>query len=171
MVQKQKTLVPEKTGLGSLEINQLTGDLHQDGLNRYELDLIEAAEFTSQFLSNITSNQEKLQQLYKPFIGEGEFCIQYTDEYSFDFTKPLKKTCDAKLHFNLDSLNLEPKERHAFLLLVGDKYDPYTNSVTLDDGLDGCDSHTDAQYDRVLKKYSEQLRELLKVSKVSLLIE
>ena len=65
--EKAKTLVPEKAGLGTLELQTLTGDLDKDGVSRYELDFIEAAEFTGDLLSKMANDTDKLRALYKPF--------------------------------------------------------------------------------------------------------
>ena len=60
LIEKSKNLVPEKDGLGSLDIQTLSGDLNKDGLNRYELDFVEAAEFTNQLLTNMANDGDKL---------------------------------------------------------------------------------------------------------------
>ena len=166
--EKAKTLVPEKAGLGTLELQTLTGDLDKDGVSRYELDFIEAAEFTGDLLSKMANDTDKLRALYKPFEPKGDICIEFQDEYNYDFSKPSPVNCQAKVHVKVPAVVDKPPERHTLLLLAGKRYNPYTDTITLVDETSDAEKQNDAAYDRltILKNCALQLEMMIAIAKV-----
>jgi hypothetical protein len=106
--------------------------------------------------------------MYKPFEHNPDgVCIEFIDKYTFDFSKPCPLNNHVALYVKVSLLGLSAPERHAFLLLVGSRYDPYTDSVKLHDPVNEQDS-LGADYDRytTLAKYHLQLQELVSAAKV-----
>jgi hypothetical protein len=60
LIKKAQTVVPERDGFGTLDIATLTGNLEKDGVNRYELDLLESVEFTRDLILKMMNDGPKL---------------------------------------------------------------------------------------------------------------
>ena len=73
----------------------------------------------------------------------------------------------AKVHFKVSSVIDTAVERHTLLLLAGDKYDPYTDSITLKDESTEAEKYNDAEYDRftILKNCGAQLEKMVEIAK------
>ena len=166
--EKARTLVPEKPDMGTLELQTLTGDLDKDGVSRYELDFIEAAEFTGDLLSKMAIDSDKLRALYKPFEPKGDICIEFQDEYKYDFSKPSPVNCQVKVHVKVPAVIDNLTERHTLLLLAGKRYNPYTDTITLVDETSDSEKQNDAAYDRftILKNCALQLEKMIAIAKV-----
>jgi hypothetical protein len=169
--EKAKTLVPEKSGLGTLELETLTGNLDVDGINRYELDFIEAADFTGDLLLKMQNDTEKLKSLHKEFEPKGDICIEFREDYTYDFSKPAPINSQTKVHVKVSSVVENGHQRHTLLLLAGKQYSPYTDTITLVDETNDSEKQNDAAFDRytILENCSKQLQEMLKIAQVLLI--
>lgn len=96
------------------------------------------------------------------------------DSFTFDFTKPKSANSTVKLHLDLDKLfeAFNEKQKHSLLLLAGDLYDPFTNSITLTSKAEELEQTSNLEYDRHqnIMKLANQLNLLLKNAKVQLFL-
>ena len=79
-----------------------------------------------------TKTTETAQTKPASFIpSNSPLCFEYSTSYSYDFTAPQPRNSTVTLHVAVEQLALSPCIKHKFLLLAGDKFDPYTSIVKL----------------------------------------
>jgi hypothetical protein len=124
LVKRSKIKVEERAVTSIDTIAPITGDIDKDGLNRYELDFMEQATVVKELLLKLQKDQFQP----KKFEKKGSICLQVNSSFEFD-----KKSTEKSylLHVPLDALSIDKKQRHSLILLVGKRFDPYTNSFTL----------------------------------------
>ena len=121
-------------------ISNITGDIDNDGLHRFELDWYETAEWTKSLLESMRDDRELLAKKQKEFIPYSQntpLCFKKTAYHSFDFSKRPATHHPATLLVKVSELQLKPDERRRFLLLAGEYYDPELDVVTLDADIEG----------------------------------
>ncbi|KAH6566611.1 hypothetical protein BASA50_000891 [Batrachochytrium salamandrivorans] len=112
----------------------LTGNLDVDGLHRFEIDLMETADWVKAALIKMKHARKNLSALHKPFEPSSPakpLCVQYTERYTYDFTRPPPINNAIQLQVRVADLGLTSQERHRFLLLAGTTYDPYLDVVSM----------------------------------------
>ena len=82
------------------------------------------------------------------------YVFSSVQRFSYDFSKPLppKTELGVKLQLRVSLLNLTDSEKHKFLLLAGDSYDPYEDIVCL---------VSSSEHELEVKSYEEQKLELV----------
>ncbi|KAJ3207760.1 37S ribosomal protein S24, mitochondrial [Dinochytrium kinnereticum] len=116
----------------------ISGSLSKDGLNRYDLDFLETADWVKGLLlkmeedgknhvASTAADTPLEQQTPEPLV------FSYINKYIYDFTQkpPSEDDVLVTLRVHVSSLGLTPEERHKFLLLTQSMYDPYQDVVTI----------------------------------------
>lgn len=126
----------------SRQFPKVTGNPEFDGLNKYELDFLETAEWTKSLLLKMKNElpgiaQQQGRQPKEAFNAteRGYLCFQTTQVETFDCTSmpQIEKKAQVKLFVSVGRVSppLSPEERHRLLLLAGELYDPATDTIQL----------------------------------------
>ncbi|KAJ3193477.1 acetyl-CoA synthetase [Irineochytrium annulatum] len=121
----------------------LTGSINDDGLNRYEVDLLETADWVKRMLL-VMRDQHTVPELTEEQLAAREeagkkphpaLIFTYPRIYTYDFTMDNAKHGDEGMcllvHVSSLLKNESAAVRHKFLLLAGDRYNPYEDVVKL----------------------------------------
>ncbi|KAL3894821.1 MAG: hypothetical protein SGCHY_005049 [Lobulomycetales sp.] len=119
----------------STTISQLTGNIDNDGLNPYELDLLETADWTTRLLTCMEKDGKTLEKSIRPFTPPpaNALCFQTTRTFSYDFSKPPIPShfSPVRLHFRVGESSVSnPSQTHKLKLLADTSYNPVTDSIT-----------------------------------------
>ncbi|KAI8848830.1 hypothetical protein BC829DRAFT_417282 [Chytridium lagenaria] len=121
------------------EYKPVTGKMAADGLNRYDLDFLETVDWVNKLLLRLEEDGIKhvtkmaTEAPAKPVELPQALVFTYTNRYTYDFTTkpPTEADVVVTLKVHVGSLGLTPEERHKFLLLTQNLYDPYQDVVTI----------------------------------------
>jgi hypothetical protein len=140
----QARLLMRKTGearTASLpEIAEISGDIDKDGIHRFELDLLESAEWTKNLLESMATDHGKLKKLHKPFVAptkDSPLCFKTTRFFTYDFTKRPSQVHPVSLLVKVSELGLKEDQHRKLLLIAGDYYDPAADVITLESSAEG----------------------------------
>ncbi|KAI8586659.1 mitochondrial ribosomal subunit protein-domain-containing protein [Geranomyces variabilis] len=134
-------LAPKPAGAGPRQRDEagfsaLTGDIEKDGVHRFEMDFLETAQWVKEMLHKMKDDQKMLQSKARPYTpkppSSHPLCFQTSTLATYDFSTPAPYNTRVLLHVRVADLALEPARRHQLLLLAGDRYDPYTDVVTME---------------------------------------
>ncbi len=125
-----------KKSVPSLEncrIQSLSGDLSEDGLTRYELDFLETVDFTKKLLFSMKNEASKLPKAtdFSVMNTKEPICFESIQNFTYDFSSPPPNNNQVKMWVQVSQLPLNSTEKHNFLLLAGEFYDPKTETVVL----------------------------------------
>ncbi|KAJ3413319.1 37S ribosomal protein S24, mitochondrial [Chytridiales sp. JEL 0842] len=78
-------------------------------------------------------NANSIRATNQPAPETNNLVYTSTKRYTYDFSQPSPSISEEKqsLIVSVKGLNLSKTERHKFLVLAGDRYDPYEDKVTL----------------------------------------
>ncbi|KAJ3156939.1 37S ribosomal protein S24, mitochondrial [Geranomyces michiganensis] len=138
----------------------LTGDIDKDGVHRFEMDFLETAQWVKEMLYRMKDDQAMLASKARPYTPTSSsthpLCFQTSTLATYDFSNPAPYNTRVVLHVRVADLALEPQRRHQLLLLAGDRYDPYTDVVTMEAETSDVARTGDMMADR--EKNKESLR-------------
>ncbi|TPX65542.1 hypothetical protein SpCBS45565_g05086 [Spizellomyces sp. 'palustris'] len=132
----------------------LSGDTAADGLHRYELDFVETAKWTRDLLLKMKKDVEMLKGKHRPFSPPptSHIVTTYYDSYTYDFTQPPPYSTKVTVQVKVGTLPLTPAQRHKFLLLAGENYDPYSDVVAMSAETSEVAATGNAEVDREMNR-------------------
>ncbi|KAI8808894.1 hypothetical protein BJ742DRAFT_806783 [Cladochytrium replicatum] len=116
----------------------LSGNTARDGLNRYQLDFVETAEWVKNMLLKLKTDAPLLKAQHHLNARETEsqipvICLESSEKFTYDFTQPPPTSTSARLHVRVANLTeLDAAQSHKFRLLTGNLYNPRNDTVVFD---------------------------------------